>query len=169
MASPAATDDRLAAAVRLVAEPVAADLDVEVLEVRVSGPAGRRVVQLTADAVALHAPPLDVDTIAALSRRLGEALDADQKLIPGAYTLEVTSPGTDRPLHTPRDLARNLGREVRLTRRGEPEEGDGADGTEGIEGTLRAVTQDDVTVEVDGEDVTLPLAELAHGRVVLPW
>lgn len=54
-----------------------------------------------------------LDDCQKLSRELGTALDLED-LIPQAYTLEVSSPGVDRPLRTTRDFLRNRGRTLRL-------------------------------------------------------
>lgn len=54
-----------------------------------------------------------VDDCAAVSRRLSADLDAAD-LIPGRYTLEVSSPGLDRPLHTPADFRRKVGKRITL-------------------------------------------------------
>lgn len=49
----------------------------------------------------------------AFSRELGAALDLED-LLPDAYTLEVSSPGLDRPLRSTKDFLRKKGREIRL-------------------------------------------------------
>jgi ribosome maturation factor RimP len=153
----------LSDAVRSLAAPVAAALEAELLDVQVTGQSGRRVVRITADAADLDAAAaLDVDTIARLSRRIGDALEEDD-LISGAYTLEVTSPGADRPLRTTRDFVRNLGREVRLQRKDELED------PEGPVGTLTRADDEAVVLDVAGTEVTVPRSEIDHGRVVLPW
>jgi ribosome maturation factor RimP len=65
--------------------------------------------------------PLDLDTIASLSRAASEQLDALEESDPGAtagaatYVLEVSSPGVDRPLTTERHYRRARGRKVELT------------------------------------------------------
>jgi ribosome maturation factor RimP len=156
-----ADDTTLANRIRSLAEPLAAAHAAEVLDVVVKGGKGRRLVRVTADAAALDASAgLDIDTIAALSRQLGSALD-EQDLVPGAYDLEVTSPGADRPLRRPRDFARNVGREVRLHL------AEGCEGPDG--GTVVTVTDSELTLDADGAEVTIPLADVDHGTVVLPW
>ena len=160
----APTDDAtLPAQVRALVEPLAAALGVEVLDVQVKGSRGRRLVRVTADAADLEAAAgLDVDTIATLSRQLGDALDADD-LVPGAYTLEVTSPGADQPLTRPRDFARNRGREVRIARLGDDEE------AAPVTGTVVAVTDDAVTLAVAAGELDVSLGDIDHAMVVLPW
>jgi len=84
-------------------------------------PAGRRsVVRVVVD----REGGLDLDAVAEASRAAGAALDAadaddgEGSLLPGAYTLEVTSPGVDRPLTLPRHWRRNVGRLVTVVPRG---------------------------------------------------
>jgi ribosome maturation factor RimP len=149
--------------VRDLAEPIARDLGVEVLDVTITGGKGRRLVRLTADAAELDAAAgLDIDTIATMSRRLGDVLD-EHDLLPGAYTLEVTSPGADRPLTRPRDFARNAGREVRVTRHGDDE-----DATP-LTGEVVATTDAAVTLATPAGEVEVPFEDIDHGKVVLPW
>lgn len=155
-----ADDAQLAARVRNLADPVASELDVDILEVQVKGPKGRRKAQLIVDRADLVGEGLDIDVIAKLSRQLGNVLD-EQDPIPGGYTLEVTSPGVDRSLTTARDFARNIGRDVRVV---STDEGAGT-----VSGTVSSVTDDAVTLEIDRQPVVMPLADVDHGKVVLPW
>lgn len=72
--------------------------------------AGRRsVVRIVVDAE----DGLDLDAVAALTRAVSEVLDAEESL--SAYTLEVTTPGTSRPLTRPRHWRRSRGRRVEVT------------------------------------------------------
>lgn len=154
-------DERLAGAVRELATPLAAAHDVEVLDVTVRAGQGRKLVKLTADTLADDpGAGLDIDTIAVLSRELGSALDEDDT-IPGAYDLEITSPGADRQLTRRREFARNVGRDVRLVLRG--------DDAEERRGRLVAATDTTLTLEHRGAREDVPLEDVDHGTVVLPW
>lgn len=156
-------DDALETSIRELAEPLAASLGVEVLAVEIRGQQGRRLVRVTADALDLEAEAgLDIDTVATFSRKLGKALD-EHDPISGGYTLEVSSPGADRPLRRPRDFARNVGREVRLV------PNDAAPSASERTGTVVDVTDTELTLEIDGVDHVVPLADVDHGTVVLPW
>lgn len=150
--------DELTRSVTGIVMPVAVARDVEVVEIVVKGAAGSRVVQVIADADG----GLDIDVIASISRELGEPLD---ELIDGAYTLEVTSPGADRPLKTVRDFARNVGRDVRVQR---TESASAEFGGE-VTGTVTGIDGDTVLLDVDGAEVTIPAADIEFGKVVLPW
>ncbi len=99
--------------VRAVIEPVvrAAGL---VLEDVVVAPAGRRtVVRIVLDLAEDAIGSLDLDTVGEVSREISAALDAAEP-VRGAYTLEVSSPGTDRPLTELRHFRRARTRRVRL-------------------------------------------------------
>lgn len=153
-------DERLPGRVRDLARPLADELDVDLVDVEVKGQPGRRVVKLIAD----HVEPgvgLDVDTIASLSRRVGDALD-EVDLVPGAYTLEVTSPGATRPLRSGRDFVRNLGREVRVHMREGVSPGE-------HRGEVVAADDEHLTLATRGGQQQVPLADVDHGKVVLPW
>jgi ribosome maturation factor RimP len=60
-------------------------------------------------------PPLSLDEVADATRVISDALDASDALGEQPYTLEVTSPGVDRPLTEPRHFRRNVSRLVSLT------------------------------------------------------
>jgi ribosome maturation factor RimP len=151
-------DGQLPAVIHDVVAPLAAGLDAELLDVEVKGQPGRRVVRLVTDADG----GLDIDVIAELSRRAGDALD-EADVVAGSYTLEVSSPGVDRPLRRPRDFARNVGRDVRVVRTDE------AEGPREVTGTLVGATDEALTLRVAGDEVTVPLGDVEHGKLVLPW
>jgi ribosome maturation factor RimP len=154
-------DGQVPGLVRDLAVPLASELDVEVLDVELSGPSGRPLIRVIADvADPTSESGMDVEVVAKLSRRLGNALD-DNDLFPGPFTLEVTSPGVDRPLTTPRDFQRNIGRDVRIT--------PATDGADEFTGQVVAVEGEELTLEVDGAPLRLSITDLDHGMVVLPW
>ncbi|QTE30584.1 ribosome maturation factor RimP [Pengzhenrongella sicca] len=111
MATPASTQR-----VRTAVEPVvtAAGLVLDGLEISAAG--RRTVVRVTIDLAEDAVGSLDLDTLAAVSREVGAALDAASP-VPGEYTLEVSTPGTSRPLTEPRHFKRARTRLVRLNLR----------------------------------------------------
>ncbi len=140
--------------------PIAEAKGVEVLSVDLGGSRDRRTVKIVAD----HEDGLDIDLITDVSRAVASALDAED-LIEGSYTLEVTSPGVDRPLRELRDFRRNVGRDVRFTRNGNRPEGSPGE----VTGRIKDVTDDAVTIMIKGRTITLSLGEIDHGKIVLPW
>lgn len=155
------SNDEIATRIRALAGPVLDRHDVELVEVEVRGAHGSRVVAVVGD----KDDGLDLDLIADLSRTIGDLLDEDD-LVTGKYTLEVSSPGVDRPLRGPRTFRRNIGREVRVVRtraaidRGEKGE---------LTGTLDAVDGAGLTLVVGKDTITVPHDDVDHGKVVLPW
>ena len=111
------------------------------------------LVRVTVDADA----GVDLDRCAEVSTALSRLLDADDP-VPGRYTLEVTTPGADRPLENARDFRRNVGRPIR-----------GGTDTEPIEGTILDVTDEAVRLRTDGDETTVPIHALRGARVVFPW
>lgn len=157
-----ADDATLAGVIRKLVQPLADPLGAEVDDVVVRGSAGSRVVRVVVDRAD---GGIDLGTCERLSRALGSLLD-ERDVIDGRYTLEVTSPGADRPLRQQRDFRRNLGRVVRIAHAAR---GPQHPPTGEIVGVVRAVDDSAVTLEVDDEEVAVPLDEVAHGKVVLPW
>lgn len=145
-----ARTDELVALLGPVVEAAGADLEQATVT-----PAGRRrVVRVVVD----RDGGVDLDAVAELSRVVADALDApgaERLLGGGAYTLEVTSPGVDRPLTLPRHWRRAAGRLVTASL---------PDGST-VHG--RVVTADDEVVELDvgGDHRTVPLDELGPGHV----
>lgn len=161
-------DGHLSARVRDVVAPLLGPMEMELIDVEVTGPGSRPLIRVIVDTADLTSQTgVDVDDIAAVSRQLGDLLDEDL-LFDQAYTLEVTSPGADRPLTGPRDFARNIGRDVRVHRRSEGEL-EASDDAEPLTGTLLDVDDDQVTLDTDGTEVTIAFADLDHGTIVLPW
>lgn len=103
---------------------------------------------------------MSVDDCAEISRVLSALLDVEDP-IAGAYTLEVSSPGIDRPLVRLADYARFAGFEARieLTRP--------LDGRRRFRGRLLGVEGEQVRLRQDGGDVVLPFADIASAKLVL--
>lgn len=109
----------------IVAEAVAgAGFDLDALDVQQAG--RRKLVKVVVDAD----DGVGLDEVAEVSRAVSAELDRHDDLIAGAYTLEVTSPGVDRPLSKPRHWRRSRYRLVRVS----PHEGAGFVGRVGYAG-----------------------------------
>lgn len=103
---------------------------------------------------------ITVDNCAVVSRQLSAILDVEDPF-PGSYTLEVSSPGLDRPLATVADFRRFQGEtiKVRLQRAL-------ATGRRNFTGRLLEVMEDHVVVEVDNERFSLPFDDIERARLV---
>lgn len=109
---------------------------------------------------------LVLDQCAALSRRVSDAIDAaeeaGEELVEGAYHLEVSSPGIDRPLTREKDFANWAGHEVRIVM------DKGYDGQRVNKGVLGGLADGMVLVEeVKAGNVRLPLAAIHSAKLVL--
>ena len=105
---------------------------------------------------------IDLDGVAVATRIVDEILDADEDVIAGRYTLEVSSPGLERPLRTAAHFRRAIGSTITLkTVAGTP-------GERRVEGRL-----DDASIDADGsiciDGRVIPYAEIDKARLVVSW
>jgi ribosome maturation factor RimP len=148
----AALRDRL----RQLVEPIvtAEELDLEELSV---ARAGRRyVVRITVDGESGVGHNELSDVSREISAGLDEAERTSGPLTPDAYTLEVSSPGVDRPLTLPRHWRRNTGRLVKVR-------------AQERQLTARILAVSDTGVTLEGQPAELPFAELGPGRVQIEF
>lgn len=144
--------------VRTLAEPLARDSDVDLVDVQVKGSGPRRIVRVIVD----RQGGVDLATCQRLSRELSARLD-EVDPIDGRYALEVTSPGVDHPLTDQRAFARVAGRDVLVHR-------DGGDGRVlQLRGRVVAADDDGVMLEADAEQVRVRYDEIVKATQCLPW
>lgn len=127
--------------IRALAEPIAADLGLEVLEVELLGSAPRQVLRVYLDSPS-ETRPVGVADCEAVSRRLGDVLEAHEA-VRGRYMLEVSSPGVNRPLKKAEHFRRVVGGRVRV-RLADPQ-----DGVRNVLGRLTGFDGDLLTIETD--------------------
>lgn len=96
----------------------------------------------------------------AVSRDLSTILDVEQENLPHGYRLEVGSPGLDRPLFSQRDYERFAGREINV-RTNHP-----VAGRRRFTGVLRGVTGDGIRLDVGGQELEVPLTDIAKANLV---
>jgi ribosome maturation factor RimP len=103
---------------------------------------------------------VSVDDCSAVSYQVSGLLDVENPL-PGHYTLEVSSPGLDRPLFQARDFERFAGQEVKIRMRFPIE------GQRNFRGLLQGLQEQQVVIEEqDGKRVNLPLDQVEQARLV---
>ncbi|MBO0805782.1 MAG: ribosome maturation factor RimP [Nocardiopsaceae bacterium] len=143
----AVDEERLAGLV----QPVAAANGMDVETVRVSLVGQRRLLRIVVDSDA----GVSLDDAAEVSRKISAALDATDVMGEIPYTLEVSSPGVDRPLTRERHWRRAVGRLVRVKT-----------STEGtVTGRVLAADTGGVTLDVAGVEREHPYHELGPGAV----
>ena len=105
---------------------------------------------------------LDAHTLANISKELGYIMDATDTM-PGPYTLNVSSPGADRPLQLPRQYRKMIGRRLRVHYR----QASGSN-TE-VLGTLASTDDVSVTVTTPQGPLSIQYGQILWARVQLPW
>lgn len=163
--------------IRELAEPVCSAHGVELVQVVQATERGATILRVMIDREGSEKGPghgVTLTDCQGVSRDLSSALDLHEGLVAGAYRLEVSSPGLSRPQVKLADYDRFAGRSVKLSTR-EPRP-DGRGGTRRnysgrlvgtISGESRSGGEEQlVQLEVDGELVAIPFAEIAKANVV---
>ena len=132
-------EDRIAA----VIQPVVAAAGMDLESVRVTAAGRRRLLRVVVDSDR----GVSLDDAAAVSRELSAALDTVAVMGDFPYTLEVSSPGVDRPLTDPRHWRRAVGRLVQVTVTD-------SGGARAVSGRISAADADGVTLDVEGDPTT---------------
>jgi ribosome maturation factor RimP len=142
--------------VRSVAARVASGRGFELVDVELKRAGGGQFVRLFVD----KPGGIGLDELQSVSQEVSAILDAEDP-ITGRYTLEVSSPGLDRPLRTEADYRRFVGRRARLSSY-EPIEG-----RRHWTGRIVACEQGVVTLDLEQEGVgaRIPFEKVSHGRL----
>ena len=137
--------------------PQMASMGYDLVRVQLSG-SKRRTLQIMAER--RDGAGMTVDDCADISHAVSAVLDVEDP-IAGAYTLEVSSPGIDRPLVRQDDFARFAGYEAKI-------ELDGAiDGRRRFQGRLLGIDEDRVRVALDDGEIDVPFARIHRAKLVL--
>ena len=115
---------------------------------------GRGILRLFVDRLG----GITIEELARISRMVGGLLEVHD-VIPGSYTLEVSSPGLTRALKKPEDYQRYVGRLVRVTTRAPWE------GRQVHCGILQGLQDDQVCLQEGESVVCIPLSEIARARL----
>ncbi len=167
--------------VRSIVVPLADDEMVEVVDVEHKGATLRITVDQAPDGIGTEA-------LARVTRAISRAMDEHEPL-PGQYTLEVSSPGLERPLRTADHFTRAIGEQIKVKTSVE------VHGQRRFEGELVEVDGDEIVVDLDeplavdsGDDedggdapsspseeiaeidtIRIPIADVAKARTVFEW
>lgn len=139
-------------------EPLIDDLGFEVVRFQFNTGGGRPHLQIMAEPK--DGSVMGVEGCSLLSREISALLDVEDP-IAAAFDLEVSSPGTDRPLTRLKDFARYVGYEVRI------ETHDLIDGQKRYRGDLAGVEGTDIKITSDQGEQTLAFDQLAKAKLVL--
>lgn len=144
--------------VRQLVEPLVADADASLYDLEYAGGVLRVTLQKDGG--------VDIGTIGKVTRSISRMLDEEDP-IAGQYTLEVSSPGLERPLRTPEHFAGAVGSLVVLKTRA------GVEGDRRVKGVLLAADAETATVapaDADpGSARVIALADIERARTVFEW
>ena len=142
--------------IRDVVEPVATALGLQIYDLVLAGPEVRLILDRPGG--------VDIDTLERASRTVAPLLDELDDLT-GPYTIEVSSPGVERPLRTLEHFAGAIGSEVSVK----------APGPEGAMERLRGVLTgadadaDTITIRLEGGDREIAIDTIDQARTVFDW
>jgi ribosome maturation factor RimP len=145
--------------VEALVEPLIREHGLEPVEAVLAREGGRKVLRITVD----DAAGVDLERLARLSEAISRRLDAEGFDPGGAYGLEVSSPGIERPLRRPEHFARYIGSRVKV-KTAAP-----LDGARSHTGTLLASDDSGIVLEVDGRERAILFADVASARTLADW
>ena len=137
-------------------EPAITDLGLELVGIEFSPNSAGSVLRVYIDEPGRG---VTIDDCERASREISALLDVNDP-VAGRYTLEVSSPGLERPLFTPQHFARFVGAQVKIN------VSLPLDGRRRFQGPITAVAGDRITIEQDGVPVTIVHANIAKARLV---
>ena len=145
--------------IREIVDRVAAAEGLELVDVELLGRGRNAVLRIFLD----KPGGIAIRDCEQVSRQVGAILDVED-LLPGRYTLEVSSPGLDRRLVQPADYERFAGKQVKLVLKA-PQEG-----RRRFRGLLRGIRDGRVELEEEnGEIIGIEYGEIQKANLVVEW
>lgn len=143
---------------RALIEPVVDEHECELVDVEVTRPRGPGLLRIVVDSRAGDGR-VPIERCASISRELSTLLDAAD-LMPGAYRLEVSSPGLDRVLTREKDFEAAVGKELRVQTRRPLE------GRKRFRGRLVSFEAGVLKLNVDGDLALIPFDEVEKANTI---
>jgi ribosome maturation factor RimP len=143
-----------------LATPLAQARGMEIIDIefRREGGRGGRVLRLFLD----KAGGPNMDELSRVSRELSEILDVED-FVDGAYTLEVSSPGINRPLKRPEHFVRFIDKNIRVRTR------DMINGRRSFLGRLLEVSPVSIALDQDGTRCEIPFEQIEKSNYEHDW
>ena len=147
--------------IEALALKVFAENGMDLIEIKVAGSKNDVLIQITADK---PSGGINIHECAILNKSLVAAIEQENVLPPEIFSLELSSPGLDRPLVTRKDFMRVIGSELHFWLH----EAVGSKKKKEIEGLLEAVEGTTLTVMTKSKErITLPLPSIIKGMLVI--
>lgn len=146
---------RIAQQVYRIAEPLCLSEEMELVFVEYRSESGGKVLRITID----KPEGITLDDCARISHQLNDLLDVELGDV-GAYSLEVSSPGPERPIGKRTDFDRFRGKKVKIQTT-QP-----IDGQKNFTGLLKGIIDERVTLTIDDKTVAIPLTAINKARLV---
>jgi ribosome maturation factor RimP len=135
--------------------PLISDLGLELVGIEFSPGHGGSLLRVYVDA---PGRPVTIEDCERASREISALLDVNDP-VAGRYTLEVSSPGLDRPLFTPEHFTRFIGAAVKINVNLP------LDGRRRFHGTIKEIAGDRIVIEQDGAAIAIAHANIAKARL----
>ena len=136
-------------------EPILDEMGFELVDVEYLSHYGKWVLRLYIDKEA----GVTLDDCVRVSREVGDLIDI-KEVVTHEYTLEVSSPGIDRPLKKEKDFVGAVGKKVKV-RMSTP-----MNGQRSFTGYLKSFENDTLYIEMDGPPVALPWADVEKANLI---
>ena len=148
------SEQKVAELVRSLAEPLCTSEGLELVHVEYQREANGRILRLYLD----KPDGINLNDCAVVSRQMGDILDVNLKGI-GPYSLEVTSPGPERPLAKHEDFEKFKGSRVKI-KTSRP-----FNGQKNFTGILRGISGGQVNLQIGEEAIVIPYQDISKARL----
>ncbi len=142
-----------------IIDPVVKDLGFDVVQVRMIGSAKMQTLQILAEDPATGR--IDLNGCTAVSRAVSAILDVEDP-IPGAYQLEISSPGVDRPLMRAQDFEKHKGLDISVETEMPLD-----NGQKRFKGKLTDFVDNVIYMTSESGEVKIDLEDVAKAKLVL--
>ena len=151
-------DDSRQSEIQKLAAPILADGRMELIELTCRPQRRQLLIRLLVDTV----EGVTIQQCARVNQLLGKALE-ESSLIEESYTIEVSSPGLDRPLVTKRDFERAVGEDLQLNVAAEPGR------FKEMKGMLLAVGPEAIVLQTGSGNLTVAFSQIQAAKKALRW
>jgi len=149
-----ASEQKVVGLIRSMAEPLCASEGLELVHVEFQRESSGRILRLYID----KPDGINLDDCASVSRQMGDLLDVNLEDI-GPYSLEVTSPGPERPLAKQEDFDKFKGSRAKI-KTSRP-----LNGQKNFTGVLKGISGEQVNLQIGEQTVAIPYQDISKARL----